>query len=93
VGETIGEKADHVRRAKRAGVTGGHHCHWPGCEKKVPPAMWGCTFHWYKLPMRLRNKIWHAYRTGQEITKTPSGEYVEIAVEVRNWILGQEMLK
>lgn len=64
-----------------------HHCHWPGCEKEVPPAMWGCRQHWYKLPMRLRNKIWAAYRPGQELSQTPSRQYVAIAREVRNWIL------
>lgn len=39
-----------------------HHCQWPGCEKQVPPAMWGCSAHWFKLPKRLRDAIWRTYR-------------------------------
>ncbi len=63
-----------------------HHCHWPGCGKQVPPAMWGCYYHWMKLPKYLRDKIWAAFRPGQEVTMTPSREYVEVAREVQKWI-------
>ena len=80
---TIGQKADYVRRA---GQSRKHHCHWPGCTKEVPPAMWGCKTHWFKLPQRLRNAIWRAYQPGQEIDGTPSREYVEVVREVREWI-------
>jgi hypothetical protein len=52
---TISEKADYVRSSSR---TRSHRRHWPGCTKQVPPAMWGCKGHWYKLPQALRNKIW-----------------------------------
>jgi len=24
----------------------------------VPPKMWGCKKHWFKLPKSLRDKIW-----------------------------------
>lgn len=48
--------------------------------------MWGCREHWFKLPLRLRNKIWRAYKPGQEIDMTPSNEYLEVAKEVDNWI-------
>lgn len=81
----IGEKADHVRSRAR-GPSGGHHCHWPGCERKVPPAMWGCKAHWFALPPALRSRIWNTYRPGQEDTKTPSREYVEAAKAVQAWI-------
>lgn len=85
---TIGKKAEYVRAARHGGkrATGNHHCHWPGCEKKVPPAMWGCKAHWFALPATLRNKIWRAYRPGQEISKTPSAEYLAVAGEVQAWI-------
>lgn len=63
-----------------------HHCHWPGCDKEVPPAMWGCKPHWFRLPQLLRNKIWRTFRPGQEINGTPSPEYVAAAKEVRAWI-------
>lgn len=63
-----------------------HHCHWPGCNKEVPPKLWGCKEHWYKLPKRLRDAIWATYVPGQEITKTPSVDYIEVANEVQEWI-------
>lgn len=80
---TIREKADYVRGAAQSRQ---HGCHWPGCSKQVPPAMWGCREHWYRLPQHLRNRIWAAFHPGQEETGTPSREYVEVAREVREWI-------
>lgn len=79
----IGNKVNHVRRA---GQTRNHECHWPDCNEQVPPAMWGCRRHWFMLPKYLRNKIWAAYQVGQEITMTPSKEYVVAAREVQDWI-------
>lgn len=79
----ISDKADYVRSARQ---TAKHHCHWPGCARSVPPAMWGCKEHWFKLPMHLRNKIWRAFNPGQEETKTPSREYLAVAREVQAWI-------
>lgn len=64
-----------------------HHCHWPDCNTPVPPKMWGCRRHWYMLPKHLRDLIWLTYRSGQEITKTPSRAYIDAANRVRNWIL------
>ena len=75
-----------VAYVKRQGQTRDHHCHWPGCDKQVPPAMWGCKAHWFSLPKRFRDRIWKAYRRGQEITMTPSPEYLQVAEEVQRWI-------
>lgn len=66
-----------------------HTCHWPGCPREVPPSMWGCREHWYKLPKPLRDGIWKYYRPGQEVTKTPSEEYIAMAALVRGWIEGK----
>lgn len=63
-----------------------HTCHWPDCELEVPPKMWGCKQHWFKLPKRLRDKIWATYKPGQEITKTPSKAYMHVARQVQDWI-------
>lgn len=63
-----------------------HKCHWPGCDLAVPPAMWGCKAHWFSIPKRLRDEIWRTYRRGQEVTKTPSDEYIEAAWAVQRWI-------
>ncbi len=63
-----------------------HACHWPGCEKEVPPALWGCKPHWFRLPRELRNRVWATFIPGQEITKTPSEAYMAVAAEVQMWI-------
>ena len=44
---------------------------------------------WFLLPKRLRDKIWAAYKPGQEITMTPSAEYLAVAKEVQDWIYVQ----
>jgi hypothetical protein len=80
---TIRDKADYVRRQPQSRS---HECHWPGCSRQVPPAMWGCKTHWYALPQSLRTRVWRAYVPGQEITGTPSPEYVQVAREVQEWI-------
>ena len=90
---TVGQKADHVRGEIASGRTAGHHCHWPGCETRCAPAAWGCKKHWYMLPQALRNKVWRAYRPGQEATKTPSRDYVAVAREVQNWIIANHPVR
>jgi hypothetical protein len=80
---TIGQKADYV---KRVGQTRDHVCHWPGCARQVPPAMWGCREHWYRLPAALRARIWRTYRPGQEINLSPSREYIAVARAVQTLI-------
>lgn len=80
---SIGEKVAHVKAARQDRK---HHCHWTGCDKQVPPAMWGCTKHWYALPTDLRARIWRAYRPGQEADGRPSESYITVAREVQAWI-------
>lgn len=76
-------KVDYVKAQRQ---TRSHTCHWPGCTKQVPPAMWGCAPHWFKLPVKLRKMIWYTYRPGQEVTLTPSNEYLAATKEVQRWI-------
>lgn len=76
-------KVGHVLASKQ---TRSHSCHWPGCVAQVPPAMWGCKMHWFRLPAHLRQCIWSTYRVGQEITMTPSSEYLDAADAVQWWI-------
>lgn len=66
-----------------------HHCHWPTCNTLVPAKLWGCKRHWFKLPKQMRSDIWVTYVPGQEIRKDPSPEYVQIATEVQEWIIGE----
>jgi hypothetical protein len=90
-GAKAGAARPAVARAPRQGVeAAAHTCHWPGCEQRVPPRMWGCREHWYRLPEGLRKRIWAAYRPGQEVEKNPSREYLEAARAARGWILGQQ---
>lgn len=79
-------KADYVRREASRNKTFDHHCHWNGCDKAVPPAMWGCRQHWFTLPKPMRDAIWRCYAPGQEVTKTPSVEYLRVANKVQEWI-------
>lgn len=79
-------KADYVRSQPQSRP---HHCHWPGCAAQVPPAMWGCRKHWFMLPSNLRSAIWKHYRPGQEVTMTPSREYLAVARQVQDWIKTQ----
>ena len=83
----MSEKAAYVKSQKQ---TRDHTCHWPGCERQVPPAMWGCKEHWFKLPKLLRLAIWAAYEPGQEVNMTPSDEYLEAAKAVQEWIKGRD---
>jgi hypothetical protein len=71
---------------QRQGQTRNHHCHWPGCDKQCPPAMWGCKAHWFALPKYLRDAIWRTYEPGQEVTMTPSAAYLDVADAVQKWI-------
>ena len=82
-GAPAAKKADYVRSQPQ---TRKHHCHWPGCEKQVPPAMWGCKDHWFALPAGLRARVWATYKPGQEINGTPSAAYIEAAKTVQAWI-------
>lgn len=77
--DDISEKVAYV---KSQGQTRDHTCHWPGCNKQVPPALWGCKEHWYSLPGWLRVKVWAAYRIGQERTMDVSPEYIKVMREV-----------
>ncbi len=63
-----------------------HTCHWDGCEKQVPPKMWGCSQHWFRLPKVIRDRIWLTYKPGQEVSKTPSPRYLIAARGAQKWI-------
>lgn len=81
--EPISLKAEYVKSQKQNRP---HHCHWPGCKKQCPPACWGCKDHWYTLPKHIRNRIWYAYRPGQEKDMHPSKAYLEAATAAQEWI-------
>lgn len=76
-------KVEYVKKSRQLRP---HTCHWPSCAEQVPPALWGCRKHWFKLPMRLRLRIWDTYQPGQEARLDPSREYLSVANEVQRWI-------
>lgn len=80
----ISEKVAYVLSQSQ---TRDHDCHWPGCGSQVPPAKWGCTKHWKMLPSDLRNRVWRAYRPGQEVNASPSESYIAVARAIQDWIL------
>ncbi|MEZ5648600.1 MAG: NlpC/P60 family protein [Alphaproteobacteria bacterium] len=43
-----------------------------------------CKQHWYSLPKDMRDAVCEKYQTGQEISKTPSREFVGAAREAIN---------
>lgn len=81
--DLIRSKAAYVKSQRQ---TRKHECHWPGCPVQVPPALWGCKPHWFRLPPDLRRRIWDAYRPGQEKDLNPSDSYMQVAREVQDWI-------
>jgi len=38
------------------------------------------------LPTPIRDRIWKAYRPGQENDMRPSEEYINVALEAQRWI-------
>ena len=60
-----------------------HTCHWPGCTVEVPPRLWGCKTHWFRLPGLIRASIYATYRPGQEIDKRPSAAYYQAVRKAR----------
>lgn len=70
-----------------------HTCHWPGCDKKVPPKLWGCREHWWTLPGYIRSAIWDAYVPGQEVRKDPSKDYIRAAELAQDFAVEYERLK
>ena len=58
---------------------GAHHCHAEGCKTEVPPRKFMCKRHWYMLSKADRDRVWDLYTPFQEVTKTPSMEYLEHA--------------
>lgn len=73
---SIAEKAAYVRSQ---GQTREHTCHYPSCTRQVPPAKMCCAPHWKLLPRELQQRIWLTFRPGQEVTFTPSREYLAAA--------------
>lgn len=70
-----------------------HTCHAEACEVHVPPKMFMCKKHWYKVPYELRLAVWAAYQPGQERldgTAFPTDEYLEVTREAIDAVAAKE---
>lgn len=67
-------------------VTTPHTCHAIGCERIVKERIFMCYWHWSRLPVTLKRRIWATYREGQEIDKNPSLEWLDAAHACRTWL-------
>lgn len=56
-----------------------HTCHAFDCNVSVPPEMFMCRSHWFKVSPATRKAIWRHYRAGQCDDKRPSIEWLEAA--------------
>lgn len=83
---THGQQQSKRRHVKAARQSRYHTCHWPGCKQQVPPAMWGCKRHWFRLPQDIRVAIWRSYEIGQEETGEVSEAYLDAARRAQEWI-------
>lgn len=63
-----------------------HTCHAMGCAVSVPPRMFMCRRHWFMLPELYRQRIWSAYRPGQEEDKRPSSLYLKVSADCIEFI-------
>ena len=50
-----------------------------------------CRRHWFMVPKVLRDEVWATYRTGQEITKDPSEEYLDAMLAAVNAVDAKEL--
>lgn len=60
-----------------------HACNWPGCDKRVPRSMWGCSTHWARLPRRIRDRILKTWNSGRGFGTT---NYDAACHEAQAWI-------
>lgn len=68
-----------------------HHCHAWHCPVAVPPKMFMCKAHWFRLPKKMRDAIWAAYQPGQEERLVrPTDEYFRITTEAQRFIADLE---
>ena len=69
-----------------------HICHWADCNEPCPPQHWGCQHHWSMVPSDFKRALRDLYVPGQEVTKTPSKEYIEKAMQLWRWSKKQNRL-
>lgn len=58
-------------------MTLAHICHAIGCTSKIDPSLLMCRKHWQKVPLYLKLEVKRNYKKGQEVSKTPTPQYLE----------------
>jgi hypothetical protein len=43
-----------------------HKCPGLNCDQQVPADQLACRSHWFSLPRDLRNRVWSAWRAGDQ---------------------------
>ena len=69
-----------------------HTCHATGCDRAVPPKMFMCRPHWYRLTKAHRDAIWATYVPGQESRKDPTAAYLAAAQDAIRYLEEQAKL-
>jgi len=49
-----------------------------------------CGKHWRMVPRAIQLRVWQHYRSGQEIDKKPSAEYLEVMREATQAVKAKE---
>lgn len=52
-----------------------------------------CSRHWHLLHYALRRQIYKHYTPGQEVTKTPTREYLDVALAAIDYVAEKEGLQ
>lgn len=39
-----------------------HRCPYEGCQRRLSRDLFACSSHWFKLPEKVRDDVWRAYR-------------------------------
>lgn len=58
-----------------------HTCHAFNCDREIAPRFLMCPKHWRMVPRNLQVKVYATYRSGQEVDKQASSEYLKAARE------------
>lgn len=85
--------AEEILRRIRVRQEVSHSCHAKGCEAVIPPRLFMCSRHWHLLHYALRRQIYKHYTPGQEVTKTPTREYLDVALAAIDYVAEKEGLQ
>lgn len=52
--------------------------------------MFMCYRHWSLIPKAKQRELWQVYREGQEVSKSPTREYMDVARALRVFVADVE---